>query len=83
MRPLIGGKSLWIIVENAPVRLWKEPVFRRYRGSAGCGYPVEMTDRQNEQAGRLLRPASCAENVAYFSEVLMLSKFVLSCLPTP
>lgn len=41
------------------------------------------TGMKNEQAGHLRARPPVLRNVAYFSEVLMLSKLVLSCLPTP
>ena len=85
------GKACGLIVENSPQRLWKVPVSAAYNGVSKCpcrlwiegGYFTAPTWPKTKGTGRLARPVPNApETNGYFSEVLMVSKFELSWLPT-
>src|SRR4051812_16466227 len=86
------AKACGRMFQNSPRWLWKEPVSAAHnRGNntpVGCGWKVDISPQhpwpKTKETGRLARPVpNGPRNGRYFSELLMVSKFVLSLLPRP
>jgi hypothetical protein len=81
-----------LIVENSPQQLWKAPVSTAHNGignaHAGCGLKVDISrsnsgpKRKRPGAWRA-RSRNAPEMGGYFSELLMVLKFVDSWVPRP